>query len=103
MTTRMIRLWPALFFSGILVCATGPTVLAQDTIVTVTFSGKGTGVYTGQNFSGTFTYDQALKVNPLKPGEFDFKDSGLQHQVCYTLDSHAQVCAVPPGCEPFTI
>jgi hypothetical protein len=101
MTTPKIRLWHSLLLSGLLMGATGSRATG-GTLVTVGFSGVGTGASAGQNFSGSFTYDQSLRVSGT-PGRFIFTQSALTHTLTYKLGSNPQVAGSGPGCEPYII
>jgi hypothetical protein len=99
MTKFEVRFWLALFLFGTLIGAAGSPV-AADTLVTVNFTGQGTGAYAGKTLSGSFQYDQSLRGTS---GEFKFQSSGLTHEICYSINGASQICAKQGQCDPFTI
>jgi hypothetical protein len=98
MTNLAIRPCLAMFLCGVLFGAAGPPA-AAGTLVTVNFSGAGTGAYTGQSLSGWFQYDQSLHGTS---GEFNFPDS-LTHGLSYSINGGSPITATQRPCDPFTI
>jgi hypothetical protein len=81
----------------LLVAASRPS--AAGTIVTVHFTGKGTGDYANQTLSGWFEYDQSLRGTS---GQFNFPDT-LTHGISYTINGGSAVTATGHSSDPFTI
>jgi hypothetical protein len=98
MTNFTIRPCLALLLCGALFGTAGPPA-AAGTIVTVNFSGAGTGAYAGQSLSGWFQYDQSLRGTS---GEFNFPDT-LTHGISYSINGGSPITATQHTCDPFAI
>ena len=101
MTKPMTRFGTLVFLVCLLMTAPG-TAFAAGLIVTVAFSGTGTGAYAGQSFTGTFSYDQLHKVSNI-PGKFAFQGSSDPHSIFYKIATGTAVSGSGAACDPFTI
>jgi len=98
MAKSMMGLWSHTLLTFVLIVAANRP--AAGSLVTVNFSGTGSGAYTGTTFTGAFSYDQSLKSTN---GEFKFKDTGLPHGVVYRIGLGTPQPAQNDQCDPFMI